>query len=199
MTIAGSPVITDENHHFRLTAPVIPGSNRLPIIAIDAYGNTTNQHVQVTVSGNSSQTLIYDGNRNLTSDGNKTYEWDAANRLTAINYTGTNERTEFTYNGLSQRVKIVEKDNGNVTSTRNLIWCLGDAQPCEERDGTNTVTKRYYPQGMRVGTTSYYYTRDHRRIDDFRRRHPGVQIPYLRFGPAPLNMPINLLPGSLIA
>jgi uncharacterized protein RhaS with RHS repeats len=90
-----------------------------------------------------------------------TYEWDAVNRLVAINYTGTSKRTEFTYNGLSERVKIVEKDNGNVTSTKNLIWCLDDAQPCEERDGTNTVTKRYYPQGMRVGTTSYYYTRDH--------------------------------------
>src|SRR5439155_14099107 len=61
----------------------------------------------------------------------------------------------------SQRVKIVEKDNGNVTSTKQFVWVLGDAQPSEERDGSNTVTKRYYAQGVQIGTTNYYYTRDH--------------------------------------
>jgi RHS repeat-associated protein len=58
-------------------------------------------------------------------------------------------------------VKIVEKTNGSVTSTKQLVWCPGDAQPCEERDASNNVTKRYYPQGMRIGSTNYYYTRDH--------------------------------------
>src|SRR5712691_9734403 len=66
------------------------------------------------VSGNCSQTLSYDQNGNLTSDGSKTYEWEAANRLTAINYTGTNKRSELASNGLSQRVKIVEQDNEAV-------------------------------------------------------------------------------------
>ncbi len=32
-------------------------------------------------------------------------------------------------------------------------------RPCEERDGSNGVTKRYYPQGMQIGSTNYY-TRD---------------------------------------
>src|SRR5207249_9927045 len=31
----------------------------------------------------------------------------------------------------------------------------------EERDGSNNVTRRYYPQGMQMGSTNYYYTRDH--------------------------------------
>jgi RHS repeat-associated protein len=70
-------------------------------------------------------------------------------------------RSAFAYNGLSQRVKIVEKDNGTVTGTKQFVWCLGEPQPCEERDVSNTVTKRYYPQGMQVGSTNYYYTRDH--------------------------------------
>ena len=151
--------ITDENFHFRLMAPVVAGSNLMPITAIDAYGNTTNQHIQLTVSGNGSQTLAYDANGNLTSDGARTFEWDAANRCVAINQ-GTH-RTEMTYDGLNQRVKIVEKENGNVTSTKQFVWIPGDAQPSEERDGSNNVTKRFYPQGLRVSSTSYYYTKDH--------------------------------------
>lgn len=52
---------------------------------------------------------LYDSNGNLTADPSRTYEWDAANRLTAINYPGLSTRTEFTYDGLGRRVKIVEK------------------------------------------------------------------------------------------
>jgi len=100
-----------------------------------------------------------DANSNLTGDGEKTYEWDAVNRLVAINYAVTNKRTELAYNGLSQRVKIVEKDNGAVTSTRQLVWCR--LERCEERDASNTVTKRFYAQGERINGTNYYYTKDH--------------------------------------
>jgi RHS repeat-associated protein len=153
----GNPVITDDSNHFRLMAPVTSGSNLLPITATDANGNTTSQHIQLTVSGNGSQTLTYDLNGNLVSDGTKTYEWDAVNRLTAVS-SGTH-RSEFTYNGLSQRVTIVEKDNGAVTSTKNLVWV--GSEICEERDASNNITKRYYPQGMQISSTSYYYTRDH--------------------------------------
>ena len=63
------------------------------------------------------------------------YEWDLLNRLTAI-ISGTH-RSEFRYNGLSQRVKIVEKDDGAVTSTKQFVWIPGDPQPSEERDGSD--------------------------------------------------------------
>jgi hypothetical protein len=67
------------------------------------------------------------------------------NRLSAIN-NGT-QRSEFTYNGLNQRVQIVEKTNGVVTMTRNFIWV--GSEICEARNATtNAVTRRYYPQGM---------------------------------------------------
>jgi len=113
----------------------------------------------VAVSGSGSKTLTYDANGNLTSDGTRTFEWDPLNRLTAV--TSGTHRSEFTYNGLSQRVKIVEKDNGAVTSTKQFVWVPGAAQPSEERDGSNNVTKRFYPQGEQIGSASYYYTKDH--------------------------------------
>src|SRR5271154_2654162 len=31
----------------------------------------------------------------------------------------------------------------------------------EERNASNVVTKRFYPQGEQISGTSYYYTRDH--------------------------------------
>ena len=46
---------------------------------------------------------------NVVADTGRTYEWDASNRLIAINYGGIGSRSEFSYDGLSRRVKIVEK------------------------------------------------------------------------------------------
>ena len=48
--------------------------------------------------------------RILINDGStRTFEWDGANRLVAVNYTGTNNRREFGYDGLSRLAKIVER------------------------------------------------------------------------------------------
>lgn len=85
-----------------------------------------------------------------------TFGGDPPNRLTAV--TSGMDRSESAYNGLSQRVTIVEKDNGAITTTKNLVWV--GSEICEERDASNTVTKRYYGQGVQVGSTNYYYTRD---------------------------------------
>jgi len=43
---------------------------------------------------------------------------------------------------LSQRVKIVEKDAGAVTSTKQFVWFPGDAPPCEERNDTTVLLAR---------------------------------------------------------
>jgi RHS repeat-associated protein len=104
-----------------------------------------------------SSTRTYDLNGNLLSDGTRTYQWDAANRLTAIN-NGT-ASSLFTYDGLGRRVKIVEETSGTVTSTKQLVWLGGDI--AEERNASDTVTKRFYPQGEQIGSTNYFYTRDH--------------------------------------
>jgi RHS repeat-associated protein len=106
------------------------------------------------------RTLSYDDNGSLVNDGlTHTFEWDGANRLTAVNYTGTTNRSEFTYDGLSRCVKTVEKTNGAITSTRKFVWC-GD-EKCEFRDANDAVTLMAYPQGQYVGTTKYFYFRDH--------------------------------------
>jgi RHS repeat-associated protein len=92
-----------------------------------------------------------------------TYEWDAENRLTAINYTGTNKRTELTYDGLSRCVQIIEKTGATINSTKQTVWD-GFSQ-VEERDSTGATTKRFFGQGVQIASGasagSYYYTGDH--------------------------------------
>jgi RHS repeat-associated protein len=91
----------------------------------------------------------------------RTNEWDAEGRLVAVNVG--NQRTEFTYDGLSRRVAIRQRLNGSEVSLRRFVWCDNDV--CEEHDAAGAVTKRYFLQGMKVesGTNAgkYFYTRDH--------------------------------------
>jgi RHS repeat-associated protein len=91
----------------------------------------------------------------------RTNEWDGENRLTAV--IEGNQRTEFTYDGYGRRVAIRQLLNGTEVSHRRFIWC--GTEICEERDAAGTVTKRFFPQGVKleagpmIGT--YFYTRDH--------------------------------------
>jgi len=90
-----------------------------------------------------------------------TYEWDALNRLVAVN-AGI-RRTEFSYDGLGRRARIVEKMSGVKVADNYFLW-NGNIMS-EERDGTGgTVVRRFFPQGESVvgaGTTNLFYTRDH--------------------------------------
>jgi YD repeat-containing protein len=85
-------------------------------------------------------------------------QWDGANQLVAINYTGFTTRSEFTYDGLSRIAKIVEKTSATINSTRKIVWC--GTEMCKFRDATDAVTQCNYKQGQYVGTTAYFYMRD---------------------------------------
>ena len=157
VTINGIQAAAPSLLSFSGSAPVNTETNIITISATNPANQTTTHHYQITVPA-ASGTYSYDLNGNLTADGVNTYEWDAANRLAAVNEPG-NLRSQFTYDGLGRRAMIVEENNGVVTGTTNLLWC--GTQICEARDENNNVTKRYYPQGVQISGTSYYYTRDH--------------------------------------
>jgi RHS repeat-associated protein len=163
VTVGGNAATVDVNNNFRGTASVTTGTNTVPVIATDAYSHVTTNNYQVVIPPVSSS-YTYDLNGNLTSDGSRTFAWDAKNELVKITYADTSY-SQFTYNGAGERVSIQEYDNTgshNLTSTKQYVWAGGLA---EERDATNTVTKRYFAQGeQRVSggtSTNYFYTRDH--------------------------------------
>lgn len=116
--------------------------------------------------GSETNTKSYNALNQLTAtsltEPEASYEWDAEDRLTAV-VRGAN-RSEFTYDGLSRRVRIVEKTNGTVSSDTTY---LGDGlQIRERRDATGaTVQQRYFSQGFQgvtgAGTGMHLYTSDH--------------------------------------
>jgi RHS repeat-associated protein len=82
----------------------------------------------------------------------QTYEWDAEDRLVAINYTGSNGRSEFDYDGYGRRLGVREKQGTTVTSYRRFAW--RGVQMAEERDTTGgAVQKRYFARGMQFSGT----------------------------------------------
>lgn len=91
-----------------------------------------------------------------------TYEWDGAHRLAAINQG--HHRSEFSYDGLDRRVRIVEKTNGAVIADTRYLWCGRELS--QARDANGTVLRRFFRQGETIsggsGTTNLFYTRDHR-------------------------------------
>jgi RHS repeat-associated protein len=109
--------------------------------------------------------LVYDAAGNLVDDGaGTTFEWDAANRLSAINYQ-SNQRTEFTYDGFGRRVQIVEKSNSDVTNLSQFIW-IGNRIAQERSGGGAKTVRKYFAEGERLRTgpsqdAAYFYTRDH--------------------------------------
>jgi RHS repeat-associated protein len=157
VTIQGkaATVLTDNTFSGKATVP--SGTSTVDVAARDYAGNLRTSTYEVTQAG-TAKTFTYDDNGNLTDDGTRTFEWDAENRLSALE-EGTH-RSEFTYDGHSRRNRIVEKDNGSTTSDTVYLWC--GLEICEERDSTGgTTNKRYFPQGEQQGTDEFFYTHDH--------------------------------------
>jgi RHS repeat-associated protein len=94
-----------------------------------------------------------------TTTNQTTYEWDAEERLAAIN-RGT-LRSEFSYDGMGRRVRIVEKTNGVAVADNFFLWC--GTELCERRDSSGSVVQdRLYAEGEAMaGGAAYFYTRDH--------------------------------------
>jgi YD repeat-containing protein len=146
----------DANNGFFVAFPLIGGLNTFTVRATDASGNLATQAYQYTVGGGS-RTFTHDANGNLTSDGVRTFEWDAVNRLVAVE-EGT-QRVEYTYNGIGQRTQSVKKTGGVTDWTRRLVYA--DTEILEERDAAGTESSSDTRHRVKEGSDAYFYTRDH--------------------------------------
>jgi RHS repeat-associated protein len=103
----------------------------------------------------------YDANGNLVQDDQRTYRWDAENRLIGIGYKAQpSKHTTFRYDGLGRRIAITTT-NGTVVSETRYLWC-GEAL-CQARTSNDAVTRRYFSEGEELpgAGTLLYYARDH--------------------------------------
>ena len=90
----------------RAAGAVASGTNTVTITATDASGNLATKQYEVTNAG-SSKTFTYDANGNLTSDGTRTFEWDARNRLSRV-VSGGIDLARYKYDGVGNKVESVE-------------------------------------------------------------------------------------------
>lgn len=148
VTLNGSATSSTPSTNFTGLVPMTVGTNVVAVVAQDQSGLATTNRYQIVIPPTGlSAYRQYDGNGNLISDGTRTYEWDAANLLTAINYGSI--RSEFTYDGLSRRIEIVEKNSGSITATRQFVWV--GSNPAEERDASDTVQKGFFQKESSLG------------------------------------------------
>ncbi|HTB81290.1 MAG TPA: RHS repeat-associated core domain-containing protein [Opitutaceae bacterium] len=156
VTVNGQAATVDASNNFSADVPLSAGANVVTVAATNGNGVTTSKHFQYTVANGVARTLTYDLDGGMTNNGaGQTYTFDAANRLSTITQGGN--VTTFVYNGMGQRVQ--EKLNGTIV--KQWVWCPGDTQPCEERNASNIVTKRFYAQGEQISGVNFYTTRDH--------------------------------------
>jgi RHS repeat-associated protein len=125
----------------------------------DAAGNRSSEQSNAVIRAfnyNALNQLVSASDPNTT---NASYEWDAEEHLVAV--TRGTLRSEFSYDGLGRRVRIVDKTNGMAMAENCFLWC--GTELCERRDSTGgTVQLRLFPQGeAAAGGAAYFYTRDH--------------------------------------
>ncbi len=139
-------------------------SSAWPSVMTYDYDHAANRMTDWVWAG-ATTTLSYNANGDLTrsDDTGTTYEWDAENRLTAVQRDP--QRSEFSYDPMGRRSRNIERAGTAVQRDVRYVWDGNEL--IEERDSaTNRVTKRFYPLGVQItdaaGTArNYYYTRDH--------------------------------------
>lgn len=142
-TLRSDPV--NGGYQFSKQISVAEGSNTLTVQATDkdTPPNTTTQNYTLNVGG-LSRSFSYDANGNLLSDGDRTFTWDAKNRLLTVTVGGTRYRWQYDYR--DRRVKEFKKV-GTAAETTEKIFFWHENDLIMERNGANTATLRTYHHG----------------------------------------------------
>jgi YD repeat-containing protein len=150
------------------------GTTSITVEAKDGANNVRTNTYNVNVAASGAQTLEYDANGNLLAVKDsanvvlRSYEWDASNRLLAIQIPGAvaagTKRTEFVYDGAGRRVRQLDKEhNGSAWTTQSHWYYLWDGlELAQKRDvSTGNVLANYFANGEQQGANSLVYLSDH--------------------------------------
>jgi RHS repeat-associated protein len=157
VTVGGKPLDVSSANRFAGAMPIGTGTTFFTIMATDPSGNAASQGFEVDSAG-SGKTFTFDANGNMTSDGTRTFEWDARNQLVAINVA--THRSEFTYDGEQRRVRVTEKEAGATQSDVAVLWC--QEHICEDRSSDGlSVLRRSLTGGEQNGAQMQFFANDH--------------------------------------
>ena len=144
VTVGGQVAQTSQvSTRFEKAVTLPAGTNTVTVAAVDPSGNTNSKNYRVVVGGGAAQSFTYDANGNMTSDGSRTYAWDAENIL--IKITEGTKTTDIEYDGFNHWTRILERNGATTVSDRRFIW---DGNTLvEQRNATSTTAaQRYLPQ-----------------------------------------------------
>ncbi|MBX9725458.1 MAG: hypothetical protein K2X81_28935, partial [Candidatus Obscuribacterales bacterium] len=158
-TVNSNAATLPDSQKFVGNATLNSGANTIPASVTDGTNTTKTSSYRVSTKGSVSSSPTFDANGNLTSDGTNTYEWDAENRLVKISYPGMNNYSAFTFDSLGRNTEILETVSGALTETRMFVWSKDKRR--EERNGSGTVTKKFFTQGQAIATNVFFYSLDH--------------------------------------
>jgi RHS repeat-associated protein len=128
--------------------------------ARSAHQHDHNHHVVAALDGRTHVCAPIDANGNLTSDGTRSFEWDARNQLVSI--TAGSSDYDFQYDGMGLVSRILAQSGGIPIWDYAHVNC--DDQPCEERvPSTAAVTRRVWSAGESINGAAQFLSRDHLR------------------------------------
>ena len=127
----------------------------MTVKAKDGSGNETTQQYEVDSTG-STTSYAHDASGNLTSDGTKTYYWNALNQLVEVkegstiiatfDYDGEGRRTEKAAGGITHQYVydaediVEERMSGSSSDTIRYYHGGGIDEPLARKNGSNVVT-----------------------------------------------------------
>ena len=189
VTVGGQPATVAADNRFEGQSDVPEGTGQVQVTATDPSGNVRTSTYEVSQAG-TPKTYTYDLNGNMTSDGTRTYEWDAENRLVAVK-EGAATIASFTYNSANIRAS-------RTTSSGVITYMLEGNSVVEERLG-GSMTSHFQGSGVdsvlatQDGSgTATYLTRDH--LGSVREEMSGVGVLTLRRDYDPWGLPVP--PGT---
>lgn len=155
VAVQNTPAQVAPNNSFVAQAPVPAAAGNITVVAKDYSNNTRTNLYQVQANTGSTANYTYDFNGNLTSDGTKTYEWDADNRLVAVKQ-GVTVLVTFTYDAFGRRS---QKTSAGATTTA----VYDRSEVIESRPSSGGVTRfvhgpsvdRHWATVDPSGTSSY--------------------------------------------
>jgi RHS repeat-associated protein len=121
---------------------------------------TYNNSDQLTQAG--STTYTYDSNGNEKTVGATTFNYNMLNQLTST--TSGSTTTTYSYDGLGKRLQA--STGSQASKKTNYLWDLSSGLPqiALERDGNNSLLRRYIYGARRISMTSgnstYYFHYD---------------------------------------
>lgn len=159
----------DSNQMISVSSSDPISGNSLPQGGYSYTYDLAGNRISKTVDGQTTQYSYNSLNQLVSSYGpgealfmNEDYEWDAENRLLAVNRASDGTRSEFKYDGLGRRVRYSRLSGDSVMETSSFVW--DDLKEIEQRSGDGSAIElRYFENAMGYATlgSEVFLFRDH--------------------------------------